>query len=272
MKKSLALILLMLCNIVSIAQTINKFVIFFTSNKSVLTWKATKKIDSTFHSNKNLLIDSVIINAYCDSIGSSSANDLLSLKRAGAVKAYLLQKKLADSTLIEMKGFGRRNPLNNNSTEALRALNRRAEIVIYAKPAATREVKQTASFADTIKAGEKFRLRNLNFFGGRHVLLPSSKPVLDSLVTILNQYPSMHIEIQGYICCMDVGVDGFDFDTGDPKLSVARAKTVYDYLVSKGIDSTRLTYKGFGSRPIVPERSEEDRRMNRRVEIKVLTK
>jgi outer membrane protein OmpA-like peptidoglycan-associated protein len=53
---------------------------------------------------------------------------------------------------------------------------------------------------------------------------------------------------------------------------VARAKAVYDFLVSKGIAAERLSYKGFGfTRPkIFPEETEADRVQNRRVEIRVV--
>jgi outer membrane protein OmpA-like peptidoglycan-associated protein len=54
---------------------------------------------------------------------------------------------------------------------------------------------------------------------------------------------------------------------------VNRAKAVYDFLVKKGIDAKRLTYKGFGSsKKLVEEVTEIDRITNRRVEIKIVNK
>jgi outer membrane protein OmpA-like peptidoglycan-associated protein len=68
-------------------------------------------------------------------------------------------------------------------------------------------------------------------------------------------------------------VDGLDWDTGEEKLSVNRARVVYDYLIKSGIDSTRLSYAGFGSgRKLVKEVTERDRMLNRRVEMKIIKK
>jgi outer membrane protein OmpA-like peptidoglycan-associated protein len=56
-------------------------------------------------------------------------------------------------------------------------------------------------------------------------------------------------------------------------LSELRAKAVVDYLISKGVDPDRLSYIGCGStKPIAPNTTEEGRALNRRVEIKILTK
>jgi outer membrane protein OmpA-like peptidoglycan-associated protein len=93
------------------------------------------------------------------------------------------------------------------------------------------------------------------------------------LLTTLESYPNLEIEIQGHICCTNDGKDGYDNSTGTPNLSVNRAKAVFDYLVERGIDAQRLTYKGFGSsNKLVREFTEEDRITNRRVEIKILNK
>jgi outer membrane protein OmpA-like peptidoglycan-associated protein len=54
------------------------------------------------------------------------------------------------------------------------------------------------------------------------------------------------------------------------KLSGNRAKAVYDYLISKGADKTRLSFKGYGkSQPVADNTNEEGRAKNRRLEVKV---
>ena len=66
--------------------------------------------------------------------------------------------------------------------------------------------------------------------------------------------------------------EGLDIDTNRRDLSVARAKNIYEYLIHKGIDESRLHYRGFGSsrKLVVPEITEEDKTQNRRVEIMVV--
>ena len=56
------------------------------------------------------------------------------------------------------------------------------------------------------------------------------------------------------------------------QLSKARAKTVVDYLISKGIPSDRLTFEGYAfEKPIATNDTDEGRQLNRRVEFKVIS-
>ena len=65
-----------------------------------------------------------------------------------------------------------------------------------------------------------------------------------------------------------MGEDQFNMD-----LSQRRAKAVYDFFVSKGIDANRLTYEGYGeTQPIEDNTTEIGRQKNRRVELKILEK
>ncbi len=56
------------------------------------------------------------------------------------------------------------------------------------------------------------------------------------------------------------------------RLSTERAKTVMDYLISKGISKKRLNHEGFGGTiPIAENFKEETRKLNRRVEFKIIS-
>jgi len=63
-------------------------------------------------------------------------------------------------------------------------------------------------------------------------------------------------------------------DTRKIGLSVNRARAVYDYLVKKGIDPKRMSYKGMGfSHPLYPaEETQEQRDLNKRVEVRIMGK
>ena len=105
--------------------------------------------------------------------------------------------------------------------------------------------------------------------------MPESKPMLDELLAVMKEYPKLVIEIQGHICCLPDIADGFDLETGFRNLSEARARTIADWLIHMGIDTNRVSYNGFGhSKPIYPypEKTEEERIQNRRVEIKIISK
>jgi outer membrane protein OmpA-like peptidoglycan-associated protein len=113
------------------------------------------------------------------------------------------------------------------------------------------------------KVGDKLRLKNLNFYGGTDKITTESEPELNKLIDILNNKPTLKIEIQGHICCYN---EAFN------ELSHQRAAAVYRYLAKHGISKKRLAATGFGgSRPIhkIPEKDEWEREANRRVEIEI---
>jgi outer membrane protein OmpA-like peptidoglycan-associated protein len=72
------------------------------------------------------------IEGHTDNTGSAKTNELLSQKRAEAVKAYVVQKGI-DPRRIQTMGYGPSKPIGDNRTEFGRSLNRRTEIVITAK-------------------------------------------------------------------------------------------------------------------------------------------
>ncbi len=115
-----------------------------------------------------------------------------------------------------------------------------------------------------VKAGETLILRNIFFALDSWQLLPDSYPELEKLLGLLNQNPTMKIEVSGH-------TDNTGTREHNQLLSENRAKAVVDYLVSKGIDATRLTYKGFAdTKPIASNSTPEGRAMNRRTEMKVV--
>jgi outer membrane protein OmpA-like peptidoglycan-associated protein len=86
--------------------------------------------------------------------------------------------------------------------------------------------------------------------------------------------PKLVIEIQGHICCVSHSGDSPYGATGNG-LSEERARSIYAELTGKGIEPNRVFYKGLGhSQPVYPypEKNEEERIANRRVEIKIISK
>ncbi len=118
--------------------------------------------------------------------------------------------------------------------------------------------------AKDLKAGEVVQLSNVFYSTGKFNLRPESDMELGKLVTLLNSKPALKIEIDGH-------TDNQGDAAQNLALSTERAKAVYDYLVSKGIDKNRLAFKGFGStKPAAPNTTEEGRAKNRRTEFRVL--
>jgi len=103
-------------------------------------------------------------------------------------------------------------------------------------------------------------LENVLFETNTTVLLKESEVALNKLVNELNMKKTMKIEIRGH-------TDNVGNEVSNQKLSEERAKSIVDYIVSKGIDKNRLTYKGFGSKqPITTNDTDEGRKKNRRAE------
>ena len=112
----------------------------------------------------------------------------------------------------------------------------------------------------------KVELRNIFFETAKFSLLDDSKSELEKLIAFLNLNKSMTIEISGH-------TDNVGDKKANIALSLNRAKSVYDYLVSNGIGADRLKYKGYGdAQPIASNDTPEGRQLNRRTEFKVLTK
>lgn len=113
--------------------------------------------------------------------------------------------------------------------------------------------------------GNKVILKNIFFDTDSFNLKPQSNIELEKLVQLLTKNPKIKIQISGHTD-----------NTGDPKknmiLSDNRAKAVYTFLIAKGIDKTRLTYKGFGdTQPIAPNTTAEGRAQNRRTEFVIVS-
>jgi outer membrane protein OmpA-like peptidoglycan-associated protein len=272
--------------IASRSQT-TEITLYFDYNKHELRPESVRIIDSIARSfAQKELPPQIQIYAHCDSIGGKEYNQGLSEKRGIEVsdtildRLYRLKLKRPEIMIFH---FGKASPIADNGTPGGRQLNRRVTIsyssppqliVQKTQPEATKSttpvLKEAVKLAQT---GEKIVLRNLNFYGGLRRLLPASLPVLNELLAIMKENPTLEIDIQGHICCVTGEEDGPDNETGIHNLSVQRAKTVYDFLITNGIQAKRLSFKGFGHQfPLTAERTPAEQEQNRRVEIKIVKK
>jgi len=116
-----------------------------------------------------------------------------------------------------------------------------------------------------IELNKSYRINDIYFEFNSYDLTSESKVVLDQLINFLNENPVICIQIQGH-------TDNIGNDVTNLKLSDDRARSVYNYLIEKGIQSKRLTYQGFGkSMPVTTNSTEEGRAKNRRT-VFVITK
>lgn len=117
-----------------------------------------------------------------------------------------------------------------------------------------------------MEVGIKIVLHNIFFDFNKASLRAESVAELDRLARLLEETPELKIEISGH-------TDNIGNASINQKLSEDRAKAVVDYLLGKGIASSRLTFKGYGfSQPVAGNDTNEGRQQNRRTEFKVLEK
>ena len=293
MKTYLSFFFLLVSTVACHAQ--EKLTVYFDSNKFELNSLENTKLNTWISVNKNNKI--VAIHGFTDEDGTNGFNDTLAQKRVNFIfNAVKNQIKIRED--FKTRSFGENFTQSKDKAENRRViiyyilekdLSREDEILgikkgiveakpkpeivypeklVFENPNGTKsEFKLDTAFMKKVseaKAGEKLKIDNLNFIINTFAVVPESRGKLYELLLVLQKNPSLKIEIQGHLCCMPV-------DRTD--LSTQRAKAVYNFLQNNDIPKDRLSYKGFGSSmPIysLPEKNEQERAANRRVEILIV--
>ena len=204
------------------------------------------------------------INGFTNDIGSAQYNLELSRKRAEYIK-----KLMRAYTIVSSIGQG------ELGGEA--ASNRRVEIIFHPKSmhvAMAGELIEPPQISEPVidlsqrfampKIGEKIALEGILFYPDQDVIMDESKEVLEQLVSLLNVHRGLKFKIMGHICCGDSdrpSMDVINTRTGQQDLSYARARSVYLYLLKKGIDRRRMRFMGMAYRFPTGQGDEFDRRV-----------
>ena len=118
--------------------------------------------------------------------------------------------------------------------------------------------------AETLRSGEVIKLEKIYFQPDSTSMEAASIPTVDELFEFLEENPGIVIEVGGHTN----NIPSHEFCD---QLSTARAKSVAQYLVDKGIPANRITFRGYGKRnPIATNATPEGRAKNQRVEIKIV--
>lgn len=107
----------------------------------------------------------------------------------------------------------------------------------------------------------KILLEPIEFNFDSHELLPKGMAYLNDIIDLISSYPQLKLRIIGH-------TDNIGSDEFNEELSVKRAKSVYNYFIEKGLNSTYLTYEGRGNKePLAHNDTKAGRKRNRRVEL-----
>ena len=133
----------------------------------------------------------------------------------------------------------------------------------------TRSNKMSNDKGTSVKSvadGVIVNLGSILFDINKATLKRNALDTLDKVARTLRKYPDLDIEVSGH-------TDNTGKEPFNQILSENRAKSVSDYLVKKGISPTRISYIGYGARrPVASNDTIAGRALNRRVEIKIITK
>jgi len=191
----------------------------------------------------------VIITGHTDNTGDESHNMALSLSRANSVADYLIATG-TNADIVRTLGRGPNDPIASNETREGREQNRRVDITVIAEVRALDKMVFPGSVlfkrdsADINDEGKEFLSKHL-------AARAQSKRV-------------KYIEIIGHTD------DKWESDY-NMELSKKRAASVRDYLVSQGVDASKIVTTGMGeTMPIVSNNTKKGRAQNRRVEIMIV--
>ena len=117
-----------------------------------------------------------------------------------------------------------------------------------------------------IKAGTSYTIKDIKYETNSDAINTQIQTLLDEFADYLQLNKTIKISIYGH-------TDNVGLAEKNQELSTQRAKSVFDYLIKKGVNTSRLSYKGFGaSKPVVSNNTEAGRSRNRRTEFFIVSK
>jgi len=221
--------------------------IYFDRNKATLNDESVEELESIvkfLNENPDMSCE---IEGHADRTGPADYNLALSEDRAYAVFDFLLSKGIERARLRTF-GYGSALPKDDDdASSGSKPKNRRVEIIPFKNsPEAIFPV-----------------FDNICFDFGTTSLPKDSSPELESIIKFLNENPRATCEIAGH-------ADNIGSKDVNIAISQQRAESVVKYLISKGLDGSRLKARGYGSsRPMDGNATAAGRAKNRRVEFNV---
>lgn len=184
--------------------------------------------------------------SYYGNIANEDYNERLAIRRAKAVKDYLVSKNIDENRIIT-EGFG--DKLYSSKDYEYDG-DKTTMVKVYYR---NKEAKK--GFSNPII------LKEIKFGKMSDKLFSSSYPALNKLATYLNKNSGVHIQINAYTD--NEGDDNFNL-----RLTEKRAKAIKRYLIEKKVPANQIICKGMGEAdPILPNNTKAGRRKNNRIEV-----
>lgn len=233
--------------------------IFFDTDKAEIRQESKTELDKLY----NMLVKNpklhVQISGHTDDRSSHEYNIVLSEARAVAVVQYLIDKGL-DKKKFFAKGYGETQPVSSNETEEGRQVNRRIEFMIL--DTEDDDHSQYISIKDStmLRPGDdlynklledfksvylkkqedkapvqgEYLYYKVHFpFNETHSITDYSTNILKNMLGYLNHYPNVKLKVYAH-------GDFFSVDESSTKLASERGETVYNFLITNGLDKSRI--------------------------------
>jgi len=268
MKKFTLCAIALLISSISLAK-IEKMSYYFKSQSVQLEDTSLDAIVKFKYDMRDLDVQLIEINAFSDGMANRSSSVELSKERAD----YILNLLVLQDEEISINAYGNERLKVNFSPKSwdridiyynVEPLKMRPPAIVnkplnkIPKNQVKSQGKKKVSDLQKPETDDSPLVLPIEFVGGTADVQESSKIYMEELLTTLNSNKDLDAHIRGHVCCGN-------------KVSISRrrARVVYHFLVENGIDSSRLSFKGYGNKiPLIyPERSKKDRSKNRRVDI-----
>ena len=257
------------------SQSIKSHIVYFDTNKyEVIETEQNRLLLFVQNLNKSK-IKRISIYGFCDDRGTNQYNLVLSQERANSIKDILYENGVSTDLITNVDGRGEIliKVVESKNLNIIRGLNRKVEISVEYKKTSPLKNKNfddkgrqlPLTLESNLMVGDNVVLDKILFRTGHSYVLKESKEVLSNIAQILKEKNFLFFTIKGHVCCTSEGKDAIDRKTGKRNLSQERAKSIFYYLVKKGIDKKRMKYVGMKHKQPLGG----DPKFDRRVEIEI---
>lgn len=254
MNKLLVLVLITFSSVFAFSQKELTQEVYFDTDKYDVPNTEENRLLLFISTLNDIDIESISIFGFCDDRGADTYNLILSQQRADAIKAIFANNEISETLITNVGGKGEilLKIVEEENLLKIRGLNRKVKIIVKPKlPKVEKVIEEKPpkekGVVDLIKEstkGDKILFKNILFKTGYPTVTPESEKTLESIAQALLERDDIYFTIQGHVCCTQFSRDALNRKTKKRNLSEARAKYVYDYFASKGIDKKRMRHLG----------------------------
>jgi len=254
MNKLLVLVLITFSSVFAFSQKELTQEVYFDTDKYDVPNTEENRLLLFISTLNDIDIESISIFGFCDDRGADTYNLILSQQRADAIKAIFANNEISETLITNVGGKGEilLKIVEEENLLKIRGLNRKVKIIVKPKlPKVDKVIEEKPpkekGVVDLIKEstkGDKILFKNILFKTGYPTVTPESEKTLESIAQALLERDDIYFTIQGHVCCTQFSRDALNRKTKKRNLSEARAKYVYDYFASKGIDKKRMRHLG----------------------------